>query len=257
MYVTNDDVRIGVSVDGENGDAVVLLPGLMFARDVWDAQAKRLAANYRVIRLDLRGTGSSNAPEGPYLMENLAGDVAAVLDAIGVERAAIVGHSLGGYVALAFARMYVERLSGLALVCSRIDADTAEVSKIRYELAERAETERSAAPVAEWLIPRMLPSDGAAVARLMAGADFRGAAATLRGMAVRDPGADIAEDLHIPILVVAGALDRAVPLEVARATAAAFSHARFEIMKESGHVPMFDEPERLGVILEDWLASRR
>lgn len=263
MYVTNDDARIGVRVDGENGDAVVLLPGLMFAHDVWDAQVRILAAKYRVIRPDLRGTGTSNAPEGPYLMENLAGDVAAVLDSLGVERAALVGHSLGGYVAIAFARMYVERLTGLALVCSRIDADAAEVSKIRYDLAARAEAERSAAPVAQWLAPRMLaperyrddsPEVGA-LARLLASADASGTAAMLRGMAVRDPGNDIAEDLDVPVLVVAGGRDQAVPIDAARATAAAFPNARIEILEGSGHVPMLEVPEQLGRILAGWLAS--
>ncbi|MEO9171223.1 MAG: alpha/beta hydrolase [Candidatus Baltobacteraceae bacterium] len=261
MRVANDDARIDVRVDGETGDAIVLLAGLMLTREVWDAQAKMLSAKYRVIRPDLRGVGATNVPDGPYLMETFASDVAAVLDSLGIERAAIAGHSLGGYVAIAFARMYLERLSRLALVCSRIDADTPELSKIRYGLAERVESERSPMPAVEWYFPKMLAStcyEGASapaqtLAGMMKAADYRGAAATLRGMALRDPGTDIAADVSAPVLVVAGGLDRSVPFENARATAAAFPNSRLEVLEESGHVPMLEEPGRLGTLLEAWM----
>ncbi|MDP9024583.1 MAG: alpha/beta hydrolase [Candidatus Eremiobacteraeota bacterium] len=261
MRVTNDDVRIDVRVDGDSGDAVVLLSGLALTREIWNRQAEILAEKHRVIRPEFRGTGATNVPEGPYLMESLAGDVAAVLDALGIERAAVVGHSLGGYVAIAFARMYAERVARLALVCSRIEADSPEMSKIRYELADRVELEKSSAPVTEWLCPRMLaPSayaDDSAVAlrlrEMMNVADPAGLAAMLRGMAVRDAGTDIAPDLPIPVLVVAGALDQSIPVDEARATASAFPNSRLVVMAGSGHAPMLEEPERLGQVLAEFL----
>ncbi len=122
MQVFADDgARIDVRVDGTQRRArVVLIHGFPLTREIWDAQADALAQRYRVVRPDLRGTGKSSAPEGPYLMERLAADVAALLDALGIERVAIAGHSMGGYVALAFARMFTERVSRLALVCSRL-----------------------------------------------------------------------------------------------------------------------------------------
>ena len=71
--------------------------------------------------------------------EELAGDLAAILDAMAIERAAIVGHSLGGFVALAFARMYTERVTRLALICSRLAADSPEIAGFRNDLADRLE----------------------------------------------------------------------------------------------------------------------
>ena len=264
MFVTNGDARIDARIDGSSGDAVVLIPGLMLDREIWDAQAAALAKRYRVVRPNLRGTGASNAPEGPYLMENLAADVAAVLDSAGIERASIAGHSLGGYVAIAFARMYAERLERLALVCSHIASDSAEMSKIRYELADEIERRQSVSAAADWIHPRMLRAgDGGEDAAEMAArlwttmqaADCGGTAAMLRGMAVRDPGTDIAPDVRVPVLVVAGAFDRALPLDAARETARAFPHSTFVVMERSGHVPMLDEPERLAAVLADWMSS--
>ena len=111
---------------------------------------------HRVVAPDLRGMGRSDVTAGPYLMESLAGDVAAVLDAIGIERATVVGHSLGGYVAMAFARMYAERVERLALVCSRLAPDAPEQAEARLLLADAAERESSAEPVVMAYVPRLL-----------------------------------------------------------------------------------------------------
>ena len=143
--------------------------------------------------MDLRGMGASSVVDGPYLMESLAGDVAAVLDALGIERATLVGHSLGGYVALAFARMYVERLARLALVCSRIAADTPERAAHRFELADDAERSGSSDRIIdEFLAQRWLrhtanrPEICEKFKKIAEKHDARGLAAMLRGMALRD-----------------------------------------------------------------------
>src|ERR1700722_10446330 len=94
-----DNATIDVIADG-SGDPIVLLHGFPFTRETWNEQRAALAKSHRVIALDLRGMGRSSVTDGPYLMETLAGDLAAVLDVMGVDRATIVGHSLGGYVAL-------------------------------------------------------------------------------------------------------------------------------------------------------------
>src|SRR5579884_3193697 len=142
MRVRSDDAEIDVAAAG-SGDAIVLLAGFPLTREIWETHAAELARTHLVIRPDLRGIGSSSAPDGPYLMETLAGDIAAVLDALGIDRAAFVGHSLGGYVAMAFARMYTERVERLALVCSKLAADTPEMARSREDLADRAEREDS------------------------------------------------------------------------------------------------------------------
>src|ERR1700694_2708479 len=111
MTLTIDGRRIGYDDSGGPGVPLVLLPGFPLARTIWDEQRPALA-HARVIRVDLRGCGESEPSDGPALMEALAGDVAGVLDVLGIERAALAGHSIGGHVALAFFRMFSERAAG-------------------------------------------------------------------------------------------------------------------------------------------------
>lgn len=251
MNVRVDDASIAVE-DRGTGDAVVLLHGFPFAKALWDESFADLATTHRAIRLDLRGCGASSTPDGPYLMETLAGDVAAVLDTLGVERATIVGHSLGGYVALAFARMYTERVARLALVCSRLAEDTPERARSREEEARRLERDGTmesaiARYVTHAFAPQTLVKRGEIVQRAATVAranDPRGAAALLRGMALRAPADDIAHELGMPVCAIAGALDIGLSIEEARDDAAAFPDGTLELCQASAHLPMLEEPER-------------
>jgi 3-oxoadipate enol-lactonase len=264
MQVLSDDgARIDVAVDGRGDDAIVLLAGFSLSRAIWNEQAQSLQRTHRVVRPDLRGMGKSSAPGGPYLMETLAADVAAVLDTCGIERAAIAGHSLGGYVALAFARMFTERVSRLALVCSRLDADTPAAAQRRRELADQTEACDSIEPVAQAYLPLLTgpetkaqrPGVVALVEEVLTQTQPAGAAAMLRGMAERVSSADIAGDLDIPVLVVAGAFDQLISLDEARAAAEAFPHGRLTICEHSGHMPMLEEPDRVTAALADLLSG--
>lgn len=263
MQVFADDgARIDVRVDGRQGsNAVVLIHGFPLTRAIWDAQCVALAASSYVIRPDLRGAGASSVPEGPYLMETLAADVAALLDALGIERATLVGHSMGGYVVLAFARMFTERVARLALISSRLAADAPEQATARRTLATRVERERSIEPVVESYLPRLFAPQTRAqrpevVERAYAIArqnDPLGAAATLRGAALRASSEDIAGDLGVPALIIAGACDRVVPIEESRAIAERFLQARLAVCDSSGHLPMLEQPDCVSDALTRWI----
>jgi 3-oxoadipate enol-lactonase len=265
MQVFADDgACIDACVDGrERERAVVLLHGFPFTRAIWEGQADALARTSYVLRPDLRGAGMSSAPQGPYLMEGLASDVAALLDALGIERAALIGHSMGGYVALAFARMFTERVTRLALVASRLRADTADEAAAREKLAERIERVGSIEPAIEAYLPRLFASQTFTqrpdvVERAYASARQNGpagAAGALRGMALRAPSDDIAEDLNVPMLMVAGARDRVIALDEARSIAARFPRGRLVVCDASGHLPMLEESERVTAVLEEWLSD--
>lgn len=259
MQVTVDDAIIDVD-DRGSGDAVVLLHGFPLTGAIWDDQVDALAKHHRVIRPDLRGMGGSTPSDGPYLMESLAGDIAAVLDACGVWHASIVGHSLGGYVALAFARMYVERVDRLALICSRLAADSEQLAAGRKVLADTIERDGSGAALDDLAVEMFAPKTWQArpdvVARyreIVSGNGPKGLAAMLRGMAQRSPSDDIAGDLTMPVLVVAGAHDRLLSIEEERSTATAFVDGELVVLEQSAHLPMLEQPDETSAVLERWL----
>ncbi len=256
MQIVIDDTKLNVTTAG-SGDAVVLLHGFPFACELWKSQIERLSKTHFVVAPDLRGLGKSAVSAGPYLMETLAGDLAGVFDALGVERAAIVGHSLGGYVALAFFRMFSERVSRLAFVCSRIDADTADVAKGRLNLANAAESARSMQAIIHAYDGKLFARDTDDVVRERARAIMRasspsGAAAMLRGMAARVSSEDLIEELVLPVLVVAGGRDTISPASIWEGVLPA---ATLEICERSAHLPMLEEPDRLSACLENFLRS--
>jgi 3-oxoadipate enol-lactonase len=261
VRVASLDAQIDVRVDGNGKSAIVLLAGFPLAREIWDAIATRLAATHRIVRPDLRGMGASSVVAGPYLMETLAGDLAAVLDALGLDRATIVGHSLGGYVALAFARMFSERLERMALVCSRLAADTPEQKRSREELADRLDATRDSQLLVDAYADRLLcentKKNRADIVETVRAAikrtDPRGAAEMLRGMAMRGASDDIAPDIEVPVLVFAGGRDSVVPLDESRAMAQRFPCATFDVARQSGHLPMLEEPDATHSLLASWL----
>ncbi len=253
MHIVVDDAKLDVFTAGE-GDAVVLLHGFPFAHEIWQTQIQKLRDHCFVIAPDLRGLGKSSAVPGPYLMEQLASDVAAIMDALGVKRAAIAGHSAGGYVALAFFRMFAERVSRLALVSSRLDADTPERAAQRQQLADAAEREGMQPVVDAYREKLFAPqTNGDVIAYaldLAMQTDPRGAAAMLRGMALRSASDDLVEDMQLPVLIVTGAHDSMAPPDYWRDAARAFPSARLEVMARSAHVPMLEKPTDLAGLFQ-------
>lgn len=262
QVLAEDGARIDVRVSGDKrAPAVVLLHGFPLTREIWDAHSALLAESHFVVLPDLRGAGASSAPQGPYLIETHAADVAAVLDSLNVERAAFIGHSMGGYAALAFARMFTERVTGIALIASRLRADTPQEASARYQLATRVESEQSIEPVVSAYLPRMLsehtrvatPAVGERAYEIARKNSPTGVAATLRGLAMRVSGEDIAEDLDLPMVMVAGGLDAVIGMEEARAVAGSFPRGRLALCKQSGHLPMMEAPACVQAALAEWL----
>lgn len=112
------DVSLGYQIDGTDGDWVLMIMGLGYGRWGWAWQVPALAKRFRVITFDNRGIGESDAPEGPFTAQMLAKDAVGLLDALGIDRAHVVGTSLGGYVAQELAIGYPERVARLALACT-------------------------------------------------------------------------------------------------------------------------------------------
>ncbi|HEY2090516.1 MAG TPA: alpha/beta hydrolase, partial [Thermoanaerobaculia bacterium] len=115
-YATRDGVRLAYEELGA-GDALVFVHGLAYDRRGWGPLPRLLAEDFRVVLVDNRGVGDSDAPPGPYSVSEMADDVIAVLDAAGIDRANVFGVSLGGFITEELALSYPERVRKIVL-CS-------------------------------------------------------------------------------------------------------------------------------------------
>ena len=132
MITFSGDVEIGYDDLGA-GDPIVFLHGFPHSRALWAPQINALVDRARCIAPDLRGFGESTAAP-PFTMDQYADDVAALLDALHIERAVICGLSMGGYVALAFWRRHRARVRGLVLMDTRAGADSPETRIKRNDM---------------------------------------------------------------------------------------------------------------------------
>src|SRR4051794_28993251 len=122
MKARNGDVRIAYEVLGTSGDVVLFIHGLAYSRVGWGPGPGLLADEFRVVLFDNRGVGNSDVPRGPYTVGEMADDALAVLDAVGAERAHVVGVSLGGYIAQELTVTHPDRVEKLVLLSTSVAA---------------------------------------------------------------------------------------------------------------------------------------
>jgi len=256
----------GVSIsycDRGSGLAVVFVHGHPFDQSMWDAQVEALSWRYRVVTLDLRGYGASEVPDvDATTLETMARDVCGLLDHLRVERAVVVGLSMGGQVAMAFADMFPERLAGLVLAATFAEADTPEGAAARRAMAERFVQEGSVLPGGE-MVPKLLaaasvkrdPQLAVKVFTMIANAPPAGAAAALRGRALRKDYNETLRGVRVPALIVAGTEDQYSSVERARQMQEAIPGARLEVFEGVGHLPNLEDADRFNAVLHEFLAG--
>lgn len=236
-------VRIAYARRGQ-GVPLILLHGYPLDHSIWEPLYPLLAGQFDLILPDLRGFGRSEVVEAPYSVVDMAADVAALLDHLGIQGAAIAGHSMGGYVALAFARACPGRLRGLGLISSQAGADTPERKQGRYATATEI-LEKGVGPVAASMPAKLSPNVviQARLRRLIAAQQPAGLAGALKAMAERLDSTFLLVSPGFPVVIVHGAKDELIPIERAREVEAAVPHAHLVEVAEAGHMPMMEAPQ--------------
>ncbi len=244
------------------GAPVVLLHAFPLNRKMWAPQVEALSACYRVITPDFRGHGESSVAGEDSTMERLAEDVRGLLDHLKLERVALGGLSMGGYVAFAFLRWWPERVAALVLADTRAGADTEEGRKGRYETAALAEREGSGA-IAERMLPKLLapatherkPEVVAAVGEMILQASPAGIARALHGMAARPAAFDLLPKIKCPTLILVGEQDGLTPPADSEAMAKAIPGSQLVKIAEAGHLSNLEQPAAFNDALNDLLRS--
>jgi len=232
-------VDVAYTVDGPAGAPVVVLSNSLGAtRGMWDPQVPALAERYRVVSYDTRGHGESPAPAGPYSLDDLADDMAALMDAVGAPRAHLVGLSLGGMTALRLAAREPDRVDRLAVMCT--SAKPEPQGFLDRAVAVRSGGTAPIAPtvVSRWLTPAYAAEHPDLVARLEAmivGADDDGYAACCEVVAAVDLRDDLGRTTA-PTLVVSGADDAALPPDHQRLIADGIAGAELLTVAPAAHL---------------------
>ncbi|HTU27251.1 MAG TPA: alpha/beta fold hydrolase [Pirellulales bacterium] len=248
-------------LDRGAGLPLVLLHAFPLDHSMWSAQIERFASQYRVIAPDLRGFGTSSVTAGTVTMEQLADDVAAILDGLGVtEPVVLAGLSMGGYAAFQFFRKYPQRLRALVLSNTRAAADTAEARQGRLKTIDQVLT-IGAGPVAEAMLPRFFTTES--FERLPGVVEFvrerilltapEGIAAALRGLAERPDVTGLLPEIKLPTLVVAGADDAITPAGEMRTMAAAIAGSELVVLPGAGHLSALETPVEFNTALARFL----
>ena len=258
-----DSGSVGISFRDEGparAPALVLLHGFPFSSELWTPQIEVLSADYRVIAPDFRGFGGSDLAPGPFTMERLAADTAELLDLLSVQRAAVAGLSMGGYVAFELYRGWPQRVAGLLLADTRPHPDSPEAQANRAALAEVALKEGSRA-VADRMITRLLspqtvnenPDVEVFLSEMMASAPPEAIAAALEGMALRSDSRPLLPKFEVPVQVVVGEDDAIAPPDEAHEWAAQITDVEVEVIAGAGHVSNLERPRAFNRILKAFL----
>jgi non-heme chloroperoxidase len=269
---TTVEVEPGVALhavdSGAGGRPIVLLAGLGLDHESWAGPAAALGRHHRVVSIDLRGTGRSDAPNAGYSLDRLAADVLAVLDRLDLADVVLIGHSFGAQIGLLVAASVPGRVSRLGLVCSNgvratrseafpygVPAERMEQAVVLAELENREEARRRNVLAG---FPASADPDPDLVERLV-GWQLRmpseALIASLRTYLHADLTAEVAT-LKLPVLQILGAEDPVTSVDGGPWVQERLADGRLVVLDGCGHYPMFEAPERLCALLAEFAQGR-
>ena len=251
-FITAAGTATRYSSFGIGEKVILLLHGYLEAIEVWDSLGSELGKQYKVIAIDLPGSGWSDfGGKEAITMDYMAEVVADVLSKVGVEQCTVVGHSMGGYVALALAKNYPNTVAKMILMHSSPYGDTPEKKEHRQREIEivrqgkkellsrlnpsksfaKENTKRCESIIEELAEQVMITEDDAIIA-------------TLEGMMLREDYCEFFANAKFPRLMVFGDQDNHIPVERAQKMIEQFPTAQHIIIEGAGHMAFIEQPQK-------------
>lgn len=257
--ITSDDAEISYDI-ASSGSAVVLLHPTPADHEFFLPVSRFLSSRYHLIMPDLRGHGESSLGNGPATMQKYAFDIARVMDAAAIDRAPLLGVSIGGRVIFEFWRRFRDRVSGLILCNTEARADTPEARANRFRTAEDV-LRRGTEPFFESMLPKLLGEtsrrsrpdlvDGALrMARKMSAEDVAG---VQRGMADRPDSVPTLKTINVPTLIITGDEDILTGIPEAELMKQNIAASEVRVVAKAGHFSPWEQPEEVGKLLRGFL----
>ncbi|MCX6326488.1 MAG: alpha/beta hydrolase [Bacteroidia bacterium] len=234
--------------DSGKGTAIVLLHGYLESSGVWNGFEGKLASKFRIISMDLPGHGLSDVYGEVHTMEFMATAVKELLDTLGVNKAFLIGHSLGGYVTLAFLELFPDYLSGYCLFHSQPFADQPAALEKRRREIKIVKMGKKNLMYPDNVIMMFASSNLEKFSEvLQRSKDIAsripgdGIIAVLNGMMVRPSRLSVMEEGRVPCLWILGSMDNYIPCDFIQSKVNLPSNARVVILKNSGHIGFIEE----------------
>ena len=245
-----NDKKLHYVISGD-GDTIVLVHGYLESSEIWSEFATRLSKRFRVILIDLPGHGLSDIDIRSNSMESIALLIKKLIDELGIEKIFFTGHSLGGYIALAFLELFPERLSGYCLFHSQPFADPPETIEKRLREIKIVEAGKKDLMYPDNIIrmfsEQNLEKFADAVERSRAIASkisAEGIISVLQGMMSRPPRVGFMEEGWVPCLWILGSADRYIPCREIQKKVSLPLNAKVVVLENSGHMGFIEEEER-------------
>jgi pimeloyl-ACP methyl ester carboxylesterase len=246
--------------DRGSGKVIVLIHGYLETKEVWNNFAQRLSENFRVIAPDIPGHGNSNVIAETHDMDLMAETINLLLQELNIETCTIVGHSLGGYVMLAFAQLFPEKLESFVLLHSTVYADTDEKRKNRLREIEFIKQGKLALIVNTHL-PKTFANNNVKnfsvqIEEMKSHTkkhNPEGVCALLRGMMKRPDRQELIKTFDKPMLFIFGERDNYIPIEMGTKMANLSKKINVEWLQNSGHMGFIEEESNSHNIIEKFV----
>lgn len=231
-----------------SGPTLLLLHGFTESSAIWKDFTTELSPEFTVVAPDLPGHGKTAVFDPVHSMKFMADSVKALLDHLGIRHCVVVGHSMGGYVALALAKAYPDLVKGISLFHSHAGADTEEGKQNRLRTIRIVEENKAGFIrnfIPELFDPAHVHNYTTAVEALKteaAAGPSQGISAALRGMMERDDNRPFLQETTIPVLFIAGKADSKIPVALILEQAALPRHAEVLLLENTGHMGFIEAP---------------
>lgn len=261
MKARINDIDLAYSDEGQ-GPPVVFLHAFPLNRTTWAPQVAALSDRYRVVTIDLRGHGESDAPMWRYTLDQFAEDVRSLLEHLGIARATFVGLSMGGYILLALYRTHPELFQSLVLADTRATADAPDAKAARFSMAQIA-YRRGAPVIADLMLPKLLSPASCEhradlrdqLRTIITGNQVSGIVGDLMAMEERPDSTLLLRTISVPALVIVGEEDLASPPEEVEAMAKQIPGSTFARIPQAGHLSNMENPGAFNAALLRFLKS--
>jgi pimeloyl-ACP methyl ester carboxylesterase len=257
VHFRNTSIRYKVEGTGKE---IVLLHGYLESLDIWYKFSEELKNKFRVVSIDLPGHGQSGIITDVHTMEIMAEGVNVVLEELNINKCILVGHSMGGYVTMAFVDLFCDRLYGYSLFHSTPFADTEEKKQNRNREIELVNQGRKEL-IFSTNVPKAFANDN--LDRLKSEVEWalqiakdttdEGIKAVLEGMKIREDRSEILCNSKIPVLLILGKKDNYIPFDTIMNKIKLNDKGEIFILKNSGHMGFIEEKEESLIALSSFV----